>query len=625
MKRRAHLWSFDTEDDSKGNAFLYNFYHIDSGRHFTFTNQIDALDFACSRPNSHFWAVNLEYDIINLFRGYMELLEYCFAGTSKLLFCELPDDRIKFIDTMNHWKMGVKAMGERISMPKMEMAHGETYTKKELNLALKDLSQESRAQKMILYCRRDTEITGLFVKSMNERYQKIGAELKTTIASSTLSFFEGRFYKRVTHAFTEEQLDWFHRGYYGGRTEIFFNKPVAGKIFYHDVNGLYASCLKNGIYPKLENYYEITPNEIAEGKTISLELQGIAEVEVKAPKNLSIPYLATRFEGKLIFPLGTFTGIYTYFELREALQLGYEITTVLRAIEFTESFNPFEKFITEVSQQRANARLSGDSLLADLWKDFSNHAYGKFAQNNESVKILPFNKMSPCDCDLDDTVCTLKYHLKGGDQFFGDRGELVFRKEKTEYARYANCVWAMYVTAQARHVLYPYLTEVEKRGGLLIYCDTDSVMYENKTQLFEDSSELGKMKLERPKNDKKEVLGDFYVYAYFRLPKLYCLKKPDGVINYRTKGVPACSDRTKHKAGCQCVSAEFFEKGKTTFKKPNKMRESLRRNLNAKKEKMIMNFWEERPKEIRGKYTKRRVLKSGHTRPLFLNHESMNN
>ena len=469
------------------------------------------------------------------------------------------------------------------------------------------------AKKMIEYCRRDTEITGRFVETMREKYESVGAELKTTVASSTLSFFESQFFKRVSNPFTEEQLDWFHTGYYGGRTEVFFNKPVAGKIFYHDVNGLYAFCLKTGVFPVLEHFYET--------KKPNLEFEGLAECEVTAPGTLSIPYLPVRHEGKLVFPTGNFRGVYTYFEIREAKKLGYEMGKVYRSIEFPERFNPFERFIESVNAQRLLAKEKGDLLLDHMWKDFGNHSYGKWAQNNDSTKMFPTRLLSKCDCQLKENErCKIDRHLKGGDEFFGERSELVFRNAKTDYARYANCIWSMYTTAQARHVLYPYLTEVEKAGGLLLYCDTDSVIYEHRHPLFPDSKDLGGMKLERPKSVTGKDLGDFYVYAHFKLPKLYCLKEPSGTSLYRSKGVPTCSNKSEHGANCQCLAKEFFENGKVQFKKPNKMRESFRRNISPnRKYKVIPNYWEFRQKEIKGRYTKRIVLKDGSTRPLVLN------
>lgn len=573
----AHLWAFDTEDDSKGTPFLFNFYHVDSGRHFSFTDQVEALDFACSRPRSHFWAVNLEYDILNLFRGHFGMLEYCFAG-SKMIYAELKADRIRFLDTMNHWKLSVAKMGERIMLPKLEMKHGVRVSKLALDDAIAGkLKPTAKAAKMLEYCRRDTEITGRFVATMQKKYQQMGAELKTTVASSTLDLFEREYFEKSKHLFTEEQIDFFHQGYYGGRTEVFYIKPIEGKIWYHDVNSLYPYCLKVGSFPVLDTFYETVEPD--------WQMEGMADIRVRAPTGLKIPYLPARSGGKLVFALGSWRGVYTYFEVREAIKLGYKVEKVHRAVEFPQKFNPFARFIDDMYGRRMEARRLKDSLLADGFKDFMNHCYGKYAQKNESIKLIPIKKTK----------------LKGGDVLFGD---LVFRKEKIKYPRYANCIWAAYCTAYGRHTLYPHLVNLEAKKAMLLYCDTDSVIYESKFMVLPDSEKLGELKLERPKGDNAL---DHYTYAHFKLPKLYCLKSPNSKVVYKTKGVPSR------------VSEEFFEKGKATFQKPNKMRETFRRNLSPKrKEKIIPNFWELRQKEIIGKYTKRKVLKDGSTRPLFL-------
>ena len=214
---------------------------------------------------------------------------------------------------------------------------------------------KSKTHRMIEYCRRDTEITGIFVKRMLDTYAKQGIKPKTTIAATTLEYFETQFHTRVTHSFTEEQIGWMHLGYYGGRTEIFFNKPVTGKIFYHDINSLYPYCLKTGLFPKLDHFYETSKPE--------LKNEGCAEVTIESPDKLQIPYLPARHENKLIFPLGKWRGIYTYFELRESHNLGYKIIKTHRAIEFPSSFNPFENFIETLYKERIKAQNNKDEML----------------------------------------------------------------------------------------------------------------------------------------------------------------------------------------------------------------------------------------------------------------------
>lgn len=570
---KTRIFSFDTEDDSKGNCYLYNFYDVQKDAHHTFTNQYDALDFTLSQRVSIFWATNLEYDINNLFRNHYSLLGYTFAG-SRLLAADVIDsdgsksDKIRFYDTMNHWQFSVKEMGRRIGLEKLEMDHE---------------GKSDVTAKVIEYCRRDTEITGKFVKQMTDVYESIGCKLKMTIASTTLNFFETHYHGKISHPFTQEQIDFFHEGYYGGRTEIFYNEPVQGNIFYHDINSLYPAAMLNNFFPDFSDYHET--------KNPDFNLEGMAKVQIQSPKDLHVPYLPTKHDKKLVFALGSFTGVYTYFEIREALKLGYRVKSVQRAIEFKGRTAPFRTFIADIYERRLQAKKKKDGLMDLAFKNLMNYCYGKFAQGNEITKMTPIHA----------------HHLKSGDVIFFD---LVLTKEKTEYPRYANCIWACYVTAYARHELFQALTKVDNKKARLLYCDTDSVLYENKNQILEHSDELGKFKLE----------GRFK-YAHFKLPKLYTLIDADDTQTYRTKGVP----RAEYKNGVMVrnIAKEFFESGRAEFRKPNKLRETLRRNLSKARvrgdtPKMIPNYWELRDKSTNAKYTKRRVLKTGLTTPLIL-------
>jgi hypothetical protein len=591
------LFSFDTEDDSQGNPFLFNFYDVEKNQHHTFKYQDHAIDFFGRFQGATFWACNLEYDLNNLLKGYHCMVERVYSGSS-LICASFKESRIKFYDTMRHWPMSVKDMGERIGLPKIEMEHKRT----------KNVTPE-----MVVYCRRDTEIVGRFVKQMTQVYDKIGLRMKATVASTTLDFFQREYYHRVNNDFSTKQIDFFHDGYYGGRSEIFFNKPVMGNIFYSDINSLYPSVMKGGYFPSIEHeegdghwkdMHKVMPN---------LKYEGMAWVTIKSPPFLNIPYLPCRIKDKLIFPLGKFQGVYTYYELRKALELGYEILACNRSIEFDFKVEPFTKYITDMYRMRLKAKENKDDLMQLTYKNLLNHLYGKFAQKNETTILLPRNKMRQCDCG---GTCRFKYHLKNGDIFTAmpmDMNGLVLRKEKGDYPMHANCIWSAYVTAMARDRLYRALIKVEEAKGLLIYCDTDSVIYEAPSPILEDSKALGEFKLE-----------GVYEYAHFKLPKLYCLRDKKTTI-YKAKGIPT---KQNNEGILTFPGKDYFETGKASFRKPNKLRESLRkdfiiknqkRNLKPKKiEKLIPNYWELRDKECTGKYDKRIVDKNGFTTPIVI-------
>lgn len=568
-----NFFTFDTEDNGRGTPYLWNFYNPGTGTHYTFKKEDEALDFIFSLKDVTLWAVNLEYDIINSFKGNFRNLKMIYAG-SRMIIAEIGTIHIRFLDTLNHWPMSVAKMGERIGLPKLEYAHTGKIPRTKAEWA-----------KSIEYCRRDTEIAGRFVGAMLAKYESVGAECKSTMAATTLKFFEETFYRKVTHFFTEREIDFFHTGYYGGRNEIFFNKKIRGPVFGVDINSLYPRVMQSGIFPVLSGHYKT--------KTPDFTLEGMVDCEVEAPSGLHIPYLPYRSKNKLIFPIGEFRGTYTYFEIREAKKLGYKITKIYKAIEFPGKFNPFKKFIDTVYAKRLEAKAAGDDLLQEVYKNFMNHGYGKFGQSNISTELVHID--------------SLEGKIPDGAQILD--GEMVLINKKKKYPPHANCIWACYVTAQGRHELYKKGLSVinETPDAVLLYCDTDSVYFKAAKNVLGDSKDLGEFKLEYPKDKNGNKIKDYYDYAHFKLPKMYELivgKKRE----YKAKGVP------------KSVSGEYFKGINVKYRKPMKLRQSLRRNSSKSKlNRFTPNEWVENSKQIRGNYSKRIVLSSGATLPLHVN------
>lgn len=547
----ADLWTLDTEDNSKGHVHIVNFYNGDE--HFTFTDKDggdpvkEAILWLISEPRDiQVWCVNLQYDLINLFRDSMDVLDITFVK-GRIITARILDTKIYFKDTLNHWKISVEEMGNRIGLKKIKTASFNNVT----------------------YCRRDTEITWKFVRTMQLHYEGIGAKLKSTIGSTALDYYYSHYGQR-SKKMKNSHIEFCMKGYYGGRTEIFFNRPIEGSIFYFDCNSLYPTAM-------LEKFPTLTRPKFVKRPDFSKE--GMVDVELSC-RGLSVPYLPLRTDkGQLIFPIGHFRGVYTYFEIREAKKLGYKIKKILKALEFSSTIYPFTEFVNDCYAKRLEAQAVNDSMLSDCYKLLMNNLYGKFGQGREYQKLVPFNGRNKSN----------------GDTVFQN---LVLKNIDSGFPRHTNGVWACYTTAYARHILYQKLIEVEKQGGLLIYCDTDSVIFEHRTQIFKDSKLLGEMKKE----------GDFK-YAHFKLPKLYSLVERGRLSRkiFRAKGVP------------RNVAEDFFNSGRASFKRPYKLKETLRRNLSPKRTvPLVANYWDLTTKEIRQKYDKRIVLKSGHTRPIEL-------
>src|ERR1035437_7563 len=114
-------------------------------------------------------------------------------------------------------------------------------------------------------------------------------------------------------------IDWMHEGYYGGRTEIFFNRPVRGNIYYIDVNSEYPAAMRDGLFPSLDNYYWVDTTDFTK--------EGMTEVTIECSKDMKYPYLPHRTK-KLIYPTGKWRAKYTNFQIREAVKLGYIVHEV---------------------------------------------------------------------------------------------------------------------------------------------------------------------------------------------------------------------------------------------------------------------------------------------------------
>lgn len=533
VRKPKRLWAVDTEDDSKGKVYLINFCD-ENEKHHTFRSPKTALEFLQKQSGDiDIWATNLGYDLSNIFQNYMSCLEITYIK-GRVINAKIQGTNITFKDTLNHWKISVAEMGKRIGLAKFKTD---------------DFNN-------VKYCRRDTLITRRFVSSMEKKYAEIGAKLKSTIGSTALDLFKTRYHTHsFVRSFKASDIDWMLGGYYGGRTEIFHTKPISGIIRYYDFNSLYPSVMVGRNFPIIGGHgFRMGDIETTDG---------ISEASVLVPRNLEIPYLPIRSKQGLIFPTGKFTGRWTNFELREAQKYGVKIEKVHKQFLFKGSYQPFDEFVRELYQFRLDAQKQNDALLSDSAKLILNNLYGKFAQGNEITRLLPYKREN----------------LKTGDKVFCD---LLLRDEKGDYPVHTNVVWSAYVTAYGRDKLYKGMLAAKAHGGRLLYCDTDSIIFEGGCDL-PTSKDLGDFKLE-----------GVWKWAHFKLPKLYRLDGETRVT--RAKGVPRIS------------ADEFFDKGFAEFKKPNKLRESLRRKLTP-------NEWVLSRKELRRKYDKRITSRSGRTKP----------
>lgn len=518
------FWVVDTEDDSKGTVLWVDFFN--GVQHYSFNNSDRALEWLLIQEGE-FWACNLEYDMINLFGPMLDPLTVLTYGGFGLLKASVYGKPIHFRNTLRHWPITVEEMGVRLGYPKLPF-------------------DPTNLQ----YCQRDTEITWKFIHAMFERYYELGVcEIKATLPSTSLAFFTEKWCK----------VNWFRHGdlgiwkflsqsRYGGRCEIFQTGAIDGHIHEYDINSSYPASMKFQQFPDLDT--------MTRGKTITdLTKAGIASCSVNCP-SIEFPLLPYKNKEtkKLLFPIGTFDGTWTYAELRRALELGYTINKIYDTIEYELQPSPFSEYIDFLYKKRMEVKLT-DELMSYVLKILMNALFGKWGEEGELQVI--------------------------------SRG---VRHTMNSVPKHSNMIWASYVLSYGRLSLYRYIEQASQNGTVL-YCDTDSVFVKtmSKNIPFEGSDQLGELSYKKS-----------YTHAHFKLPKLYQVDN-----SYKAKGVPL----DKRHAFPEHLKKSFFEGEIAEFLKPYRWMESKKVHEQA-------NVWRTVTKQVQSTYDKRVTLLNGRTWPL---------
>ncbi len=386
--------TFDTEDNSQGIVTIINFY--DGNKHITYKGKncrYKAWDYLHEIAPDTIWAVNAEYDLINLFGPWLTKLCSLQYAKSGLLRATYKDAKIIFLDTLRHWPASVEEMGKVIGLPKLSMPH--------LGCECDDCVE---------YCRRDTEITWRFVSEMSDRYESLGLDtIRSTLPSMALQLFK-KFYVQEFPVISPYHKKYLRKGYFGGRVEIYRMGKINGKINHYDVNSLFPSVMIDYSYPDLNSLYTTNKPDF--------NREGIFRGKVFVPYTY-FPCLPFR-ANEIIFPTGYLEGSWAYPEIRQLLEDGGNIVHCEEALEFDESENPFDTYVKFCYKKRLESKHELDKTF---WKLMLNSLYGKFGQNSDLTII-------------------------------SNDEEKVLR---TGDVAHANVIWSAYVTSYARLRLLSYL------------------------------------------------------------------------------------------------------------------------------------------------------------------------
>ncbi len=300
-----------------------------------------------------------------------------------------------------------------------------------------------------------------FAGLSNEDFERV-----PTAASLALKTFRRLFafeYDEICRVHLRKDLeDLFREGLYGGRTEVFRTRVSEGE--HYDVNGLYLYVMGAMSYPV--GYPRETVGHYAWEDWRAFQAgfyrHGMFTATVRVP-DMFIPPLPYRLNGRLTFPVGTFTGTWVGEELREAVQKGVEVLEVERAAVWENGRRFFAEWADLIAAKKA--RTVGAERAT--WKLLGNALFGKFGMEKMRPQIW-----------RDTADNRAKAKAKGypvGTWYPGGDLETPYLEVLAPvFAPYVQPQIAAYITAYARIVLYRMLSRMETEFGGAFYCDTDS-------------------------------------------------------------------------------------------------------------------------------------------------------
>lgn len=517
---------FDTEDDSKEllaagkSGFDKTVTQIaaitaEGKRYYNKGNVPEFLKWLQRQPEKFVYAHNLQYDLGNLFGDKLDTFDATLVGGR--LIKAVWGKKI-FVDSFNIWPMSAKKLGEAFGLEKLATASMATDRE---------------------YVFRDVEIIR---RAMLFAWQFV-EHLDLTHLPPTLGGLCVKVWRHFGGANCHDSSELSRAALYGGRVELFKVCNDSRAVCWTDINSLYPYVMKRDYPGPLEAWTRKR-----------LPRFGVVRCVVKQPKT-DLPVLPFRGEdGRILYPWGTFQGVWTVEELNYAVSRGAKIIKRLECLGTDESMTPYGNFVDKLYETRLASTSAAEKLFFKL---LMNNLYGRLAASGKIGRTV---------------WQTEKNRLEGVP--YGDK---VLVNYQMPLADETNWCHAAYVTAYGRMELHRYLVKIG--ASKMIYCDTDSCVFDcpGKQIPFAVGSDLGQMKLE-----------GWEKIAVTYAPKMYRIGK-----RYKAKGVPVR------------LAREFIASGHAEFDLPFKLREAIRFFDQSNRKKL--SVWRKVVKTMIGKYDRKKL------------------
>ncbi|MEM4066708.1 MAG: DNA polymerase [Candidatus Micrarchaeaceae archaeon] len=492
MRGDYSYYTIDIETDSIGGGFIIGgLYDLKNKRFIYYDNEQEywdkIIELTLKRVKifGHY-AGRYDYQyLVNYLIKYRKDVKFSIIYNSKIIFIKM--NNAFLYDTYNVFLTSLAKLEKAFNIERLESKE----TAKKMSF---DYYKENKEQ-VIAYLKEDCiNLANIILKF--EEY--VGSKIKATIASQAMSYYY-EHYKQILESSDTPTKQFLRKGYFGGRTEVF--KRYGKNLFYYDINSSYPYIMRNFQMPVggamiVDEYID---NAI-----------GFYDIVV-TNYNVKLPYIAKKYNNKLIYPLGTFQAYVTNLEIHELIKDKQDFK-VVRGIVYRHIKNIFRDYIDYFYQMKQEAKANDNKILYLISKLFMNSLYGKFAEREEKevIKNLKFEEVKKL----------LEKEIKVK-SFRSDLG--LYAVEEVIKSDKIHIQISSFITAMARFRLYKFMKKLIDNGYEVYYCDTDSIVTNANQQQMQElgipihDSDLGALKLEHKINE-----------GYFLLPKFYFIDNEDG-------------------------------------------------------------------------------------------------
>jgi hypothetical protein len=325
--------------------------------------------------------------------------------------------------------------------------------------------------------------------------ERLKAEVKISTAGTAMSYYRRNHLTRNIPRESDTH-DFVRQAYFGGRVEV-YRKHGEG-LRYYDINSSYPAAMLMPLPSGTCHSWEgPIPDKLEDDKT------GFIEADVDLPP-CDYPPLPVRHDGKLMFPCGRLSGVWSWVELKRVRQY---VKRWGRSYWY-ESSPILATFVETLYKLRDKSSPDYDVGMAQIAKYLMNGLYGKFGMNRDRTRLIIAGQQDipegawPADGTPDSPIW--------------------YASEKIDQP-YIIPQIAATVTAYARVRLLDWMLKAQELGGSVYYTDTDALVTEVE---LPTSTALGDLKQEYGDN----LIGDFVG------PKMYALTEADGTPHVKAKG-----------------------------------------------------------------------------------------